>query len=110
MTFREKIVTLQREFFADRYNSKRSKEFWHLMDSLSDQEVILWTERATKIKSNFINEPWDSNDWYQTNNIIHYYKTRDPMTQMPWSKSQKRFCTFQILKFWDDLESIYCFI
>jgi hypothetical protein len=108
MSFRDNIVTLQKEFLRDRYNSNRSKEFWHIADNLKDDDVILWAERATKIKDNFINESWNTNEWMQCNNIIHTYKNRDPMTQLPWTKAQKRFCVFQIVKFWDDLESIYC--
>ena len=108
MSFRDNIIKLQKEFLRDRYNSDRSKEFWHIADNLKDDDVILWAERATKIKGNFVNEPWISEDWRQCCNIISYYKNRDPMKQLPWTKAQKRFCTFMIIKFWDDLEIAHC--
>lgn len=107
VSFRDKMAALSTEFYKDRYNSLRSDDFWYIMDTFTDEQIILWAERATKLKNHFIHEGWDTKEWEQTNNIIHFYKTRDSKTQMPWTQSQKRFCTFQIVKFWDDLENQY---
>lgn len=105
-SFRDKITALQTEFLKDRYNSFRTPNFWYVMDSIDDELVIKWSERASKIK-NPMSEHWDPSEWVQLNNILYYQKTYDKMTQLPWTKSQKRFCTFMIIKFWDDLDNIY---
>ena len=106
VSFREIITALQKEFVSDRYNSNRSLDFWAVMDSINDDLVLKWAERTTHIKSP-IGEPWNPQEWTQLCNIIHYMKTLDRMKQLPWSKAQKRFCTFMIIKFWDDLEMMY---
>lgn len=108
VSFREKIVALRKAFLADRYNSNRTEDFWHVMDSISDELVLKWADRSSQIK-NPINEPWDTQEWMKLCNILSYMKNLDRKSQMPWSKAQKRFCTFMIIKFWDDLEMIYCF-
>lgn len=107
-TFRDKIIALQKEFLRDRYNSNRSTDFWYVMDSIEDELVLKWAERALKIKSP-INEPWDSKEFLQLSNIIQYMRNLDRKTQYPYTKTQKRFCIFMIIKFWDDLEMhFYC--
>lgn len=108
ISFREKINALRKAFLADRNNSNRSEDFWWVMDSISDELVLKWSDRASQIK-NPISEPWDPNEWTQLCNILSYMKNLDRKTQMPWTKAQKRFCTFMIIKFWDDLDMIYCF-
>lgn len=108
ISFREKINALRGSFINDRYNSNRSEDFWFVMDSISDELVLKWADRASEIK-NPVNEPWDAKEWLQLCNILHYMKTLDRKTQLPWTKSQKRFCTFMIIKFWDDLEIKHCF-
>lgn len=108
VSFREKIDALRQAFTNDRYNSNRSEDFWHVMDSISDELILKWAERASKIK-NPIGEPWNPQEWLQLNNILSYMKNLDRNTQLPWTVSQKRFCTFMIIKFWDDLDIIYCF-
>lgn len=108
VSFREKIVALRTTFLADRLNYNRSEDFWHVMDSISDELVLKWADRASKIK-NPIDEPWIPSEWTQLCNILNYMKNLDRMTQSPWTKKQKRFCTFMIIKFWDDLDMIYCF-
>jgi len=105
-SFRDKIVALQREFLRDRYNHNRTEDFWVVMDSISDELVMKWAERASKVK-NPINEPWDTKEWLQLCNILSYMKTLDRQKQLPWTLAQKRFCTLMIIKFWDDLECIY---
>jgi hypothetical protein len=107
VSFREKIIELRKEFINDRYNDKRTSDFWYVMDSLTDEEVIRWAERAIKIKDNFCDESWDADEWHRACNIIHYYRNYDPMVEMPWTNAQKRFLSFQIIKFWDDLELRY---
>jgi hypothetical protein len=109
VSFRDKIIALREEFINDRYNSTRTQDFWYVMDSIKDEDVILWAERAIKIKSNYVNESWNPREWEQCCNIIHFYKTCDRFKELPWTKAQKRFCTFQIIKFWDDLEIAHCF-
>jgi len=106
VSFNEKIVALQQEWLRDPLNLSRTPDFWHVMDSISDDLVMKWSERASKIRNPVFNT-WDSKEWLQLNNILHYQKTYDKMTQMPWTVGQKRFCTFMIMKFWDDLEGIY---
>lgn len=107
-TFREKINALREAFVKDRHNPNRSENFWYVMDSISDDLILKWAERASKIK-NPIDEPWDTEEWLKLCNILSYMKNLDRMTQLPWTKAQKRFCTFMIVKFWDDLDMIYCF-
>ena len=109
VSFNDKIYALNKAFYQDRYNNTRTEDFWYVMDSISDELVLKWADRASKIKDP-IREPWDTQEWLQLCNILSYMKNLDRKTQLPWSKSQKRFCTFMIIKFWDDLESIYCFI
>lgn len=108
ISFRDKIAALQSEFYRDRYNRTRTEDFWYVMDSISDELVLKWAERASRIK-NPIGEPWDTQEWMQLCNILSYMKNLDRKTQLPWTKAQKRFCTLMIVKFWDDLEnSFYC--
>lgn len=108
ITFSQKINALRQAFLLDRYNSNRSEDFWFVMDSISDELVLKWAERASKI-TDPIDEPWIPQEWMQLCNILSYMKNLDRKTQLPWSKAQKRFCTFMIVKFWDDLDMIYCF-
>lgn len=107
-TFREKIVALRIAFLADRDNSNRTEDFWYVMDSISDDLVLKWAERASKVK-NPIGEDWTTDEWQKLCNILHYMKTYDKYNEMPWTKAQKRFCTFMIIKFWDDIEmGLFC--
>ena len=73
VSFREKINALRTDFLADRYNSDRSLDFWAVMDSISDELVLKWAERASKIKDP-ITEPWNPQEWLQLNNILSYMK------------------------------------
>lgn len=108
VSFRDKITALRHEFVVDRYNSSRSEDFWYVMDTIKDQDILKWAERASKVKSP-IGEPWNPSEWTQLCNIIHYMNTYDKFNELPWTKAQKRFCVFMIIKFWDDLEmSYYC--
>jgi len=113
-SFREKMMYLQDEYKNDPFNKLRHQTFWNVMDSISDELAVQWAERASKIKSpacypDFISTYDRTKDWEQMNRILHYYKTRNPMTQLPWTKAQKRFIIFQIIKYWDDLEiDHYC--
>lgn len=106
ISFREKITALREEFLKDRYNSNRTQDFWYVMDTFKDEEILKWADRATKVKSP-IGEPWNTQEFMQLCNIIHYMNTYDKFNEMPWTKAQKRFCTFMIIKFWDDLEMTY---
>jgi hypothetical protein len=76
------------------------------MDSFNDEEILKWALRAGQIKTP-AGEPWTPDEWLKLCNILTYMKHRDPMKELPWTKSQKRFCTFMIIKFWDDLEMMY---
>lgn len=112
ISFRDKIVYLQDEYMNDPYNKLRHQIFWNIMDSISDELAVQWGERASKVKNpacypKFLTEYDKSRDWDQMNRILNYQKTRDPMTEMPWTKAQKRFVIFQIIKYWDDLECHY---
>lgn len=108
VSFREKITALRHEYVKDPLNSDRSKDFWYVMDSMSDELVIKWADRASKIKDP-INDAYAPGEWMQLCNIIHYYRNYDKDRELPWTKAQKRFCTFMIIKMWDDLEmSYYC--
>ena len=106
VSFRDKITALRHEFVVDRYNSSRSEDFWYVMDTIKDQDILKWAERASKVKSP-IGEPWNPSEWTQLCNIIHYMNTYDKFNELPWTKAQKRFCVFMIIKFWDDLEMQY---
>lgn len=108
ISFRDKIIALQTEFLRDRYNPKRTEDFWWVMDSISDDLVLKWAERASLIKNPTV-ESWDTKEWLQLCNILSYMKNIDRKTQLPWTKAQKRFCTLMIVKFWDDLEMAHCF-
>ena len=108
VSFREKIVALRKAFLLDRYNKNRSEDFFWVMDSISDELVLKWADRASTIKTP-IGEPWTPDEWLKLCNILHYMKNLDRQTQMSWTQAQKRFCTFMIIKFWDDLEMIHCF-
>ena len=108
VSFREKINALREEFLRDRLNSNRTEDFWHVMDSISDELVLKWAERASKVKDP-IGEQWNTNEWMQLCNILSYMKNLDRKSQLPWTKAQKRFCIFMIIKFWDDLDMIHCF-
>lgn len=107
-TFRDKINALRDEFLRDRYNSDRTEDFWYVMDSISDDLVLKWAERASQIR-NPVTDNWEPQEWLQLCNILSYMKNLDRNTQLPWTKPQKRFCTFMIVKFWDDLDMIHCF-
>jgi len=106
VSFREKIIALREEFLRDRYNKNRNQDFWYVMDTFTDEEILKWALRAGNVKSP-IGEPWVPSEWLQLCNILTYMKHRDPMNELTWSKAQKRFCTFMIIKFWDDLEMMY---
>jgi hypothetical protein len=106
ISFREKIVALRDEFIHDRYNNNRTQDFWYVMDSFNDEEILKWALRAGQIKTP-AGEPWTPDEWLKLCNILTYMKHRDPMNELPWTKAQKRFCTFMIIKFWDDLEMMY---
>lgn len=106
VSFREKINCLRTSFIEDRYNRDRSNDFWYIMDSISDELVLKWAERAVKVK-NPIGENWTTDEWQKLCNILHYMKTYDKYKEMPWTQAQKRFCIFMIIKFWDDLEMSY---
>lgn len=108
VSFREKINALREEFLRDRLNSNRTEDFWHVMDSISDELVLKWAERASKVKDP-IGEQWNTQEWLQLCNILSYMKNLDRKSQLPWTKAQKRFCIFMIIKFWDDLDMLYCF-
>jgi hypothetical protein len=114
ISFRDKIAYLQDEYKQNPYNSNRNQTFWEVMDSISDELAVKWAERASRIKNpvmypEFLSDYERTKEWEQLNRILYYYKTRDPMTQLPWTKAQKRFTIFQIIKYWDDLEmSYYC--
>lgn len=108
VSFREKINALREEFLRDRLNSNRTEDFWHVMDSISDELVLKWAERASKVKDP-IGEQWNTQEWLQLCNILSYMKNLDRKSQLPWTKAQKRFCIFMIIKFWDDLDMIHCF-
>ena len=73
ITFRDKITALSVAFYKDRYNNNRSKEFWYVMDSINDDLVLKWADRASKIK-NPIGEPWDTKEWMQLCHILSYMK------------------------------------
>ena len=51
VSFRDKITALRKAFLADRANHNRSEDFWWVMDSISDELVLKWAERACKIKN-----------------------------------------------------------
>lgn len=106
LTFTEKMEILRYFYNIDTTSNTRPKQFWTVMDSIDDKTVIKWAEKVVKIKTPIV-ETWKTDDWLQLNNILHYIKNYNPMTQMPWSKAQKRFCTFMIIKFWDDIEMYY---
>jgi hypothetical protein len=108
ISFREKISALREEFINDRYNHYRTEDFWYVMDSISDELILKWSLVAAHIKTP-IGEPWIPDEYLKLCNILTYMKHRDPMTEMPWTKSQKRFCTFMIIKFWDEIEMDYFF-
>lgn len=108
VSFHDKIKALRVDFLQNRYNSNRSVDFWYVMDSISDELVLKWAERASKIKDP-VSEQWNTQEWIQLCNIINYMKNLDTKTQYPWTTAQKRFCTFMIIKFWDDLDMLYCF-
>lgn len=103
LTFREKIVALRIEWLRDVSNTGRDKDFWYVMDSISDDLVIKWAERAVKIR-NPIHTNFISEEWMSVCNILHYMKNRNPYKESPWTLAQKRKCTFYIITMWDDLE------
>lgn len=114
LSFRDKIVYLRNEYMKDPYDAFRNKTFWNVMDSISDELVIKWTDRAVKIKQpvhypDFLSTYDRTEEWTIVNSIVHYQKTYNPHTQMPWTQSQKRKCVWAIVKYWDDLEiDYYC--
>lgn len=107
VSFREKIVSLKDAYQADVTDYNRNPDFWYIMDSISDDLVVKWAERTLQIRypSMF---PWDTGEWQQLSKILYAYKSFDPMEQeIRWTKKQKRFCTFMVVKYWDDLEMTY---
>lgn len=110
VTFREIICALRKCFIEQRQNNnyQYNQDFWHVMDSINDDLVLKWAERASRIKHP-VHSTWVPSEWIQLCNILHYMKTYDPMNQSKWTKSQKRFCTMMIINLWDDLEmDHYC--
>lgn len=109
VSFREKIVALKNEYQKDVSNYNRNNDFWYIMDSINDDLVFKWAERAAKIRHPTMFS-WDPEEWRQLCQILNDFKHFDPMIRTePWTKKQKRFCTFMIVKYWDDLEmSYYC--
>lgn len=107
VSFREKIVALKNEYQKDITNVNRNSDFWYIMDSISDDLVFKWAERAAKIRNPSM-FPWHPEEWRQLCQILTDYKYFDPMEQeIRWTKKQKRFCTFMVVKYWDDLEMTY---
>lgn len=106
ISFREKIIALRQETTTDLLNATQSPDFWYVVDSISDDLIYKWADRASKIK-NPIHGKWIGDEWLQLNQILNYHKTYNAHTQLPWSKKQKRFCVMMIVKFWDDLEMMY---
>ena len=110
ITFREKMVALRKCFIEQRKNDnyQYDQDFWYVLDSISDDLVLKWADRASKIKSP-VHSAWIVDEWHKLCNILHYMKTYDPYNQSKWTQSQKRFCTMMILNVWDDLEmDFYC--
>jgi hypothetical protein len=78
------------------------------MDSISDELIMKWAERAIRIIRPF-HSVFNSAEHQTVVNILHYQRTYDPNTQMPWTQAQKRKCVFYIMSVWYDLElGHYC--
>jgi len=105
-SFREMIVALRAESTKDLIEATQSQDFWFVIDRLTDEDLLKWGNRAASIESPY-NGPWVPSEWLQLCNILTYMKHRDPMTELPWSKKQRRFCAMMIIKYWDELEMMY---
>lgn len=106
VSFRDKIVSLQQDWVNDQYNMDRNKDFWYVMDSISDELAVKWAERAVQCGKPINGAPSDSSEWYAVCDILHYYKNSDKKQLSP---SQKRKCLFQVIRVWDNLEiKYYC--
>lgn len=106
VSFREKIVALQHEWLQDPFDDKRNKDFWFVMDSISDQLTMKWTDRATKLRNTQHNIPGTSDEWLAVCNILYMYNN-DNAKDKTLSPGQKRKCIFYIIRMWDDLEMAY---
>lgn len=106
VSFRDKIIALRNEYLSNTSNTNRTHDFWYVMDSISDELVMKWAERVSRIKTP-IHGHYNSGEWFQLCDILHYMKTYDKYNELPWTVAQKRFCTLMIVKMWDDLEMDY---
>lgn len=106
ISFREKIVALQHEWLKDQSNFNRTNDFWHVMDSISDELAVKWGERSVNIKNT--QGLYNSEEWLSVCNILHTYKQLDKDKQR-LTPGQKRKLIFHIIRNWDDLEmASYC--
>lgn len=109
ISFRDKIAALKIEYQKNVTDYNRNHDFWYVMDSISDELVFKWAERVLKIRNPSMFS-WDTGEWMQLSRILNDFKYFDPQVQeVRWTKKQKRFCTFMVVKYWDDLEmNYYC--
>jgi len=105
-SFREMIVALRSEVVKDLEVATHSRDFWYVIDSIEDEPLLRWANRAATIK-NPSGASMTPDEWLQLCNILTYMKHRDPMNELPWTKKQKRFCAMMVIKYWDDLEMMY---
>lgn len=101
VSFREKIVALQEEWLKDPYNTKRTEDFWPVMDSISDELAVKWGERSVNIKNS--QGMHNTEEWLSACNILHTYKQLDK-DKKKLTPGQKRKLIFHIIRNWDDLE------
>ena len=102
VSFREKIVALQKEWLRDPTDTMRTPDFWFVMDSISDELTVKWAERSVKIKNTQGTQ--NNEEWLNVCNILHTYNNLDKKTLTP---GQKRKCLFNVIRYWDDLEMAY---
>jgi hypothetical protein len=106
VSFREKIVALQQEWLKDPYDDKRNKDFWYVMDSISDELIVKWADRAARIPIAGHSIQGDASEWLAVCNILTTYNY-DTDKNKKLTPGQKRKSLFYVIRLWDDLEMRY---
>ena len=104
VSFSEKLSALYKEWEKDPLNTQRTNDFWHVMDSISDELAVKWGERSVNIKNT--QGTFDSQEWLSACNILHTYNQLDKDNKR-LTPGQKRKLIFSIIRNWIDLEGRY---
>ena len=80
-----------------------NKNFWEVISLVDDNQLLIWAERATRIKTPIFGPQWIVTEWTRLCSIVDQVKNKNSKGSI----KQKRFTALMICKYWDDLLDLY---